>query len=131
MRRDVIRQYEYGRLALPHEIARHGEDEVGVRAEHPGHELLDSLCRDVRPALDQLRTPARHAGVVHDVGHLGRESDGLRRHRRANPPVMRAVYMTGGAPGRTPTGGAAPAATTRSGARLIRFQMNGPPMQKP
>src|SRR4029450_12300471 len=82
MRRDVIRQYEYGRLALAPEIARHGEDEVGVRAEHPGHELLDSLCRDLGPALNQLRTPSRYAGVVHDVGHLGPEPDGLRRHAR-------------------------------------------------
>src|ERR1700681_3344835 len=56
MRRDVVRQDQYGRLAIAHEIARHGEDEVGVGAEHLGQELLDPLHRDLGPALDQFRT---------------------------------------------------------------------------
>ena len=30
MRRDIVRQDQDGRLALTHEIACHGEDEVGV-----------------------------------------------------------------------------------------------------
>src|SRR5882672_4197755 len=82
MRRDVIRQDQYGRLAIAHEIARHGEDEVGVGAEHPGHEFLDHLGREIGPALDQFRTPASHADIVHDVGHLRPEPDGLRRYGR-------------------------------------------------
>src|SRR6185436_1806565 len=32
--------------------------------------LLDHLHRDLGPALDQLRTPARHIGVVAEGGHL-------------------------------------------------------------
>src|SRR5207253_405275 len=34
MRRDIIRQDQYGRLTIAHEIARHGKDEVGVGAVH-------------------------------------------------------------------------------------------------
>src|SRR5215831_20726438 len=30
--RDIVRQDQYRRLAIAHEIARHGEDEVGVGA---------------------------------------------------------------------------------------------------
>ena len=36
-----------------------------------------------------------------------------------------------GISGRNPTGCANTTATTRSGARFSRFQMKGPPMQKP
>src|SRR4029077_2985529 len=32
MRRDIVRQDQYGRLAIAHEIACHREDEVGVGA---------------------------------------------------------------------------------------------------
>ena len=39
------------------------------------------------------------------------------------------TYMTPGASGRKPTGCETTAATMRSGARSISFQMNGPPMQ--
>jgi hypothetical protein len=40
-------------------------------------------------------------------------------------------YRTVGISGRNPTGCAGTAATTRFGARFRRFQMKGPPMQKP
>ena len=39
--------------------------------------------------------------------------------------------MAFGNSGRNPTGCTGTAATTRSGARLMRFQMKGPAMQKP
>src|SRR5207249_150890 len=82
MRRDVVWQDQYGRLATAHEITRHGEDEVGVGAEHLGHEFLDHRHRDLGPTLDQFRTPAGYTAVVHDVGHLRPEPNGLRRHGR-------------------------------------------------
>jgi hypothetical protein len=43
MRGNIIRQDQDGRLAIAHEIARHGEDEVGIGFEHPGHELIGRL----------------------------------------------------------------------------------------
>ena len=65
-----------------HEIARHGEDEVGVGAVHLGQEPVDHLHRDVGPALDQLRTPALHVVVVEEIAHLRTGPAGLRQHRR-------------------------------------------------
>ena len=80
VRRDVIRQDQYRRLAMAHEIARHSEDEVGIGAVHPGQELFDHLHCDVRPTLDQFRTPAGLAAVVHDGWHLRPKTNGLRRY---------------------------------------------------
>src|SRR5216683_3655318 len=60
MRRNVIRQDQHGRLALAHEIASHGEDEVGVGAIHPGQKFVDYLHLYVGPPLDHFRTPALH-----------------------------------------------------------------------
>ncbi len=55
-----------------------------------------------------------------------------RRLTKSGPqPVMLPSYISVGISGRKPTGCASTAATTRLGTRLIRFQMNGPPMQKP
>jgi hypothetical protein len=45
-----------GRLAIAHEIARHGKDEVGVGVVHLGQEFVYRLHRDVGPALKQLGT---------------------------------------------------------------------------
>ena len=99
----VIRQDQYGRLARAHEIACHGPDEVGVGPVHFGQEPVDHVHGDVRPALDQFRTPALHVVLVAEFGISGRN----------------------------PLGCTGTAATTRSGARSRRFQMKGPAMQKP
>ena len=82
----------------------HGEHEIGVGAVQPEQKLVDHLHGDLGPALDQIRTPAGHAAGVEEGRHLGTETDRLRRHRGDD---------------------------TTQGARLSRFQMNGPPMQKP
>ncbi len=42
----------------------------GLLAVHPRQKLLDHLLRDLRAALDQVRTPARHIGVVEKVARL-------------------------------------------------------------
>jgi hypothetical protein len=47
---------QHGRLAIAHEIARHGKDEVGVGVVHLGQEFVYRLHRDVGPALKQLGT---------------------------------------------------------------------------
>src|SRR2546422_900696 len=67
-------------------VARYfkSEDEVGVGAIHPGQIFLDHHHRDLGPALDQFRTPAGHAAIVEECGHLRPESDGLRQHGRDN-----------------------------------------------
>ena len=84
MGRNIVGQDKNRRLALAHEIARHGEDEVGVGAEHLGDELVDLLHGQVGPALDQIGSPAGHAAVV-EHGRLFRpEADRLRRHRGDN-----------------------------------------------
>ena len=48
MRRDIIGQDQYGRLAMAHEIACHREDEVGVAAVHLGQKFVDHLHGDFR-----------------------------------------------------------------------------------
>src|ERR1700730_121462 len=58
MRWDIIRQDQYRRLAIAHEIARHGEDEVGVGAVHLSQKFIDRLQRDIGPALNEFRPPA-------------------------------------------------------------------------
>src|SRR5437667_3118630 len=84
MRRDIVRQDQYGRLAIAYEIARHGEDEIGFGAVHVRQIFFNHLHRDVGPALDQFRTPAGHAAVVEQGGHLRPETDRLRQHGRDN-----------------------------------------------
>ena len=80
MRRDIVRQDQDGRLTLTHEIACHGVDEVRVAAVHLGQKFFDCLHRDLGAALEQLRSPAGHAAIVHDIGHLRPEPDGLCLH---------------------------------------------------
>jgi hypothetical protein len=46
---EVVRQHEYRRPAVAHEIARHGKDEVGVGAVHLGEEGVEHRHRDVGP----------------------------------------------------------------------------------
>ena len=71
-----------GRLAGAHEVARHGEDEVGVGAVHLVQEGVDHLHRDVGPAGAERRAPALDVVVVEEVGHLRAEAAGLRQHGR-------------------------------------------------
>ena len=82
VRRDVVRQDQYRRLAGAHEIARHGEDEVGALGVHVGEEVVDHLHRDVGPARAERWTPALHVVLVEEVGQLRTEAAGLRQHGR-------------------------------------------------
>ena len=101
---DIVRQNQNRGLATTDEIPCHGEDEVGVGLEHPGHEFVGRRHRDLGPLGSQCRTPGlpEYAWILR-VAHL-------------RPP---------------PTGCASTAAATRLGARFRRLQMKGPPMQKP
>src|SRR5919108_399859 len=58
VRPDVVRQDQYRRLARTHEVARHGEDEVGVGTVHRSQEGVDHLHCDVGPAGAERRAPA-------------------------------------------------------------------------
>src|SRR5262249_38703315 len=84
MRWDIVRHYEHGCRAVGHEIARKGEDEIGVGAEHPGQEFFDRTHGDFGRVLAQFRPPARHAAIVHEGGHLRPDPDGLRWYARDN-----------------------------------------------
>src|SRR6516225_12246825 len=84
MRRNIIREDEHRRLAIAYEIARYSEDEVGVSAVHLGQKSLDHLHRDVRPPLDQLRTPACPIVFVEKVSHLWPRPAGLCQDGRDN-----------------------------------------------
>jgi len=90
MRRDIVREDQHGRLAGTHEIARHGEDEVRIGPVHLRQEFLDHRHRDVGPAGDQRRAPARDVVLVEEIGHLRAEPARLRQHRgddaRGRPP---------------------------------------------
>src|ERR687898_1899735 len=57
-------------LTRTYEITCHRVDEVGISPVHLGQKFFDRLHRNVGPTLDQFRSPASHAAVVHDVGHL-------------------------------------------------------------
>src|SRR5258706_3689462 len=70
VRRNVVRQHQYGRLAVAHEIARHGDDEIGVGAVHLGQEFIGHLHRDFGPVLDQLGGPALHVVIIKMIAHL-------------------------------------------------------------
>ena len=103
--RDIVRQNQDRVLATPHEIARHGEDEVRIGLEHFGYEI-------VRPA--DIVISGRLAVIC------------------AGQPLQNAPgYFGSRISGRQPTGCASTAAATRLGARFKRPQMKGPPMQKP
>ena len=105
VRRDIVRQDQDRVLATTHEIACHGEDEVGIGFEHLGHKLVGRLQRNLGPLRVNQRGPQL---VQNEPGYL--------RSRIS---------------GRQPTGCAITAAATRLGARFKRLQMKGPPMQKP
>ena len=98
MPRGVVRQNENRRLTSLHEVARHGEDEVRVVPEHSGQELVGRLTCDVGAPLHQWFGPAGCLTLIKGFG----SSD------------------------RNPTGCAGNTATTRFGARFMRFQMKGP-----
>ena len=78
----VIRQDQYGRLTTAHEIARHGEDEVGVGAEHPVQESVGHFLRDVGRRLTTSPAPTRSFGCRSRRWAAPPEPDRVRRHRR-------------------------------------------------
>src|SRR2546421_159071 len=82
MRRDIVRQYEYGRLAAAHEIACNGEDEIGIVAIHLRQKMVHHLHRDLGPSLDQFRTPARNIVLIKEIAIPRARTAGLREHRR-------------------------------------------------
>ena len=82
MRRDIVRQDQYGCLAMAHEVAAYREDKIGIGAVHLGQIFLDHVHSDFGTALHQVRTPPRHAAVVKERGHLRAEPDRLRQHGR-------------------------------------------------
>jgi hypothetical protein len=75
-----------GGLAGVHEIARHGEHEVGVGAVHLGEVGAHLLDCDVRPACDQGWAPVAHVVLVELVRHLGPMAAGLRQHGGDHAP---------------------------------------------
>src|SRR2546422_9763034 len=85
VRGDLVRQDQDRVLATPHEIACHGEHEVGVGLEHLGDELVGRLQRDLGPFRGQHRTPAlpKCAWVLR-VAHLRTPAHGLRQHGCGN-----------------------------------------------
>ncbi len=82
MRRDIIGQDQYRRLAITHEIACDGKNEVGVGAVHAGQKFVDHLDRDVGPAACQRRAPGLHIAFVEKVAHLRARPARLREHGR-------------------------------------------------
>jgi hypothetical protein len=80
VRRDIVRENQYGCLASAHEIARHGEDEVGVRAVHFIQEGADHRHRDFGPAGAQRWAPAGDVVVIEEVGHFRTKPAGLHQH---------------------------------------------------
>src|SRR5215813_8747411 len=85
VRGNFVRQDQDWVLATPHEIACHGEDEIGVGFEHPGHKLVDRLHRNLGTLSNQRRTPAlpKCAWVLR-VAHLRTPAHGLRQHGCGN-----------------------------------------------
>jgi hypothetical protein len=82
VRRHVVRQDQYRRLAVAYEIARHGEDEVWIRAVHLFQKGVDHRHRDVGTAGAQPWGPGFDVVVIEEVGHLWTEPAGLRQHSR-------------------------------------------------
>src|SRR5437763_17196726 len=70
MRRNIIRQDQYRRLAVAAEIARDGEDETAIGAIHFGQEFIDRLPRDVASSRGPLRAPALHVSSVAQVARF-------------------------------------------------------------
>ena len=64
MGRDIIRQDQYGRLAITHEIAGHGIHEVRVGVIHLGQKFVDRLHLDVGPLLDEFRIVIYNSQMV-------------------------------------------------------------------
>src|SRR5579872_5191924 len=86
VRGDLVRQDQNRVLTSPDEIACHGEDEVGVGFEHPGHKLVGRLDLDLGPLSHQRRTPALpECAWVFRIAHLRTPAHGLRQYSRGNP----------------------------------------------
>src|SRR6266849_8359904 len=65
-----------------HEIARHGEDEVGALRVHAGEEVMDHGHRDVGALLAKLRPPALDVVLVEKIRDLRPETAGLHHRGR-------------------------------------------------
>ena len=105
MRRDIVGQDQNRVLATADEIPCDGEDKVRVGLKHIGHKFVPLYARVISGRWAVSVAPQVFQNVP---GYLGSRISG--RH---------------------PTGCANTAAATRFGARFKRFQMKGPPMQKP
>src|SRR5260370_42169796 len=82
VRGHVVRRYEQRRLDGAHEIARHGENEVGAVGVHAGEEGMDHVHRDVG-ALRAKRWPtALDVVLAEKVRDLRPETGGLHHRRR-------------------------------------------------
>src|SRR3954469_10076674 len=79
--RDIVWKNQDGRLARPHEIARYGKDEIGVRAVHLCEESIDHRHRNLGPALAQFGSPSGHVVLVEEIRHLLAKPAGLRQNR--------------------------------------------------
>ena len=84
MCRDIVRQDQYGRLAIAHEVARYGEHKVRVGAEHSGHIFLGHLHLDFGTALHEVWSPGGHAGVIENLWHFRPEPNRLGQHAADN-----------------------------------------------
>ena len=84
VRRDVIRQDQYRRLAVAHEFPRYREYEIATGAKHVGQKSVDHLMGEILPASAQVDCPPVDVVVVEIVGILSIETDGLRDHGRGN-----------------------------------------------
>ena len=101
MRRGIIRQDQYERPAIAHEIARHSPNEAG-------------LVRYI---------------LVRNLSTISIVMSGRRLTNSGPQLFMLFSYEWLGSSGRNPLGCASTAATIRLGARFRRFQIKGPPMQ--
>src|SRR5437764_11610064 len=81
MRRHIVRENEYWRLAALHEVTADGEDEVGIGAEHLRQISLDRVGAHVGAALEKVGCPAGLAAVVEQARHLGPEAARTRKPR--------------------------------------------------
>src|SRR5262245_50787351 len=94
VRGNFVRQHQNRVLARAHELARHREDEVGIGLEHPNHELLGHLYRDVGTLGGNLRWPSLpECTRVVPVAHLRTPAHRLRHHGCCNP-IRRALQQT-------------------------------------
>src|SRR5262245_51311041 len=94
VRRNFVWQHENRVLARAHELARHGEDEVGIGLEHPDHELLGRLHRDIRTLGSDLSGPSLpECTRVVSVAHFRSPAHRLRDDGCRNP-IRRALQQT-------------------------------------